>query len=69
MIRHLDIRIPKLTLAHCVKEKGVITTSHRFKCVPQILGSSSTHMFRNHERNSFDLGEISLKCVSNFVTN
>ena len=33
-----DIRIPKLTLAHCVKEKGIITTSHRFKCVPKFLG-------------------------------
>ena len=62
-MRHLDIRIPKLTLAHCVKEKGVITTSNQFKCVPQILGSSSIHIFRNYEQNSFDVGETSLLCV------
>ena len=52
----------------------IITTSGRFKCVPQILGSSSIHIFRLlflpllitfrriHERNSFDLGEICLFC-------
>ena len=51
-----------------------ITTSRRFKCVPQILGSSSIHIFRLlflplsitfrriHERNSFDLGAICLFC-------
>ena len=52
----------------------LITTSRRFKCVPQILGSSSIHIFRLlflplsitfrriHERNSFDLGAICLFC-------
>ena len=51
-----------------------ITTSRRFKCVPQILGLSSIHIFRLlflplsitfrriHERNSFDLGAICLFC-------
>ena len=51
-----------------------ITTSRRFKCVPQILGLSSIHIFgllflplsitfrRIHERNSFDLGAICLFC-------
>ena len=51
-----------------------ITTSRRFKCVPQILGLSSIHIFRLlflplsitfrriHERNSFDLGAIYLFC-------
>ena len=51
-----------------------ITPSRRFKCVPQILGLSSIHIFRLlflplsitfrriHERNSFDLGAICLFC-------
>ena len=60
-----------------VRDIGIplyITTSRRFKCVPQILGLSSIHIFRLlflplsitfrriHERNSFDLGAICLFC-------
>ena len=53
---------------------AIITTSGRIKCVPQILGLSSIHIFRLlflplsitfrriHERNSFDLGAICLFC-------
>ena len=56
----------------------IITTSRRFKCVPQILGSSSIHIFRLlflllsitfrriHEQNSFDLGAICPFCLEFF---
>ena len=77
-------RLPSLPLAseHALNpvpsanrpDADTITTSRRFKCVPQILGSSSIHIFRLlflplsitfrriHERNSFDLGAICLFC-------
>ena len=72
--------VPKLPVVDYVAKNWVlammlnITTSRRFKCVPQILGLSSIHIFRLlflplsitfrriHERNSFDLGAICLFC-------
>ena len=54
---------------------AAITTSRRFKSVPQILGLSSIHIFellflsftfRKETINSFELGAISFYCFKFF---
>ena len=72
------IKYDNFTLSdHLEKQLSIhvnITTSRRFKCVPQILGLLSIHIFRllflslsitfrrDHERNAFELGAISFFC-------